>query len=486
MSDEPLPVGILPEDWAATPPSVRALVRALLAMVEAQQKRLAELEAHVAELEEQVKQTSRNSSKPPSSDPLSAKPGPPRAPSGRKVGGQPGHPGHGRKLEAARARRVVELRPTTCAGCGALLLGEDPHPARRQVTEVPRVEPETTEYRQHTLTCLHCHRRTTAAWPAEVPAGSFGPRLQATVGYLTGRLGISQRDTVELLDTVFHTDLSLGSLPAVEAQVSTSLAAPVAEAVEYVQARPTNNVDETGWPLGPQRGWLWVNVTACVTVFFLLTSRSAAAARQVIGTLNDKIVGSDRYSAYTWIAVWLRQVCWAHLRRDFQAMVERGGESERIGQALLAQAEQLFTFWHRARDSTLSRADFQAQVQPLRQQVGELLRQGAQVAHPKTAHTCAKILQVEVALWTFVEQAGVEPTNNAAERALRRAVLWRRRSFGTQSETGSRFVERILTAVTTLRQQHRDVLDFLTDACAAAMAKRPAPSLLPNTQAVSS
>ena len=136
------------------------------------------------------------------------------------------------------------------------------------------------------------------------------------------------------------------------------------------------------------------------------------------------------------------------------------------------------------RAGPLSRAEFQVQVQPLRQRVGELLREGVQVAHPKTAATCAKILQLEAALWTFVDHEGVEPTNNAAERALRRAVLWRRRSFGTQSESGSRFVERILTTVTTLRQQHRDVLDFLTDACAAAIAKRPAPSLLPNTQPV--
>lgn len=478
MSEDQIPPGISVEDWAATPPAVKALVLSLLETV-------AELQKRLAELEERVNQNSRNSSKPPSSDPPNAPPPPKQTPSGRKAGGQPGHPGHGRLLQPVESvNRVVPLRPVSCAECGALLLGEDPQPVRRQVTELPRIEPEVTEYQHHTLTCLVCGASTPAPWPADLPAGSCGPRLEATVGYVTGRLGLSQRDTVELLDTLCHTTLGLGSIAALEGRVSTALTTPVAEAVEYVQAQLTNNVDETSWPLGPHRGWLWVNVTTLVTVFFLLTSRSAAAARQVIGALTDKVVGSDRYSAYTWMAVWLRQVCWAHLRRDFQAIAERGGESARVGQALLAQAEQLFTLWHRVRAGPLSRAEFQVQVQPLRQRVGELLREGVQVAHPKTAATCAKILQVEAALWTFVDHEGVEPTNNAAERALRRAVLWRRRSFGTQSESGSRFVERILTVVTTLRQQHRDVLDFLTDACAAAIAKRPAPSLLPNTQPV--
>lgn len=473
MSEAQIPPGISTEDWVATPPAVQVLVLSLLESVATLQKR-------VAELEERVNQTSRNSSKPPSSDPPNAAPRS-KPVSGRKAGGQPGHSGQGRPLRPVESvNRVVPLRPERCGECGTLLLGEDPDPVRRQVTELPRIEPVVTEYQQHTLTCLVCRASTTAPWPADLPAGCCGPRLEATVGYVTGRLGLSQRDTVELLTTLCHTDLSLGSIPAVEARVSAALEKPVAEAVEYVQTQPTNNVDETSWPLGPRRGWLWTNVTALVTVFFLLTSRSAEAARQVIGNLTDKIVGSDRYSAYTWMAVCFRQVCWAHLKRDFQALVERGGESQRIGEALLAQAEQLFSLWHRVREGSLSRADFQTQVQALRQAVGELVREGVQVAHSKTAATCAKILQVETALWTFVEQAGVEPTNNAAERALRRAVIWRRRSFGTHSDNGARFVERILTVVTTLRQQHRDVLDYLTEACTAANAKHVAPSLLPN------
>lgn len=476
MSEDQIPAGVSANDWATTPPAVKALVQSLLENVTALQKQ-------VADLEERANQTSRNSSKPPSSDPPNAA-SHSKPPSGRKAGGQAGHPGHGRSLRPVESvNRVMPLRPVSCDTCGALLLGEDPDPVRRQVTDLPRIEPVVTEYQQHTLTCLVCGGCTTAPWPVDLPAGCCGPRLEATVGYGTGRLGLSQRDTVELLETLYHTDLSLGNIPAVEARVSIALEKPVAEAVEYVQTQSTNNVDETSWPLRSRRGWLWVNVSRLVTVFFVLTSRSAEAARQVIGGLTNKIVGSDRYSAYNWMAVWFRQVCWAHLRRDFQAITERGGESQQIGQALLAQADQLFSLWHHVRDGPLSRADFQTQVEPIRQRVGELLRAGTQVAQAKTAATCAKILTVEAALWTFVDHPGVEPTNNEAERSLRRGVLWRR-SFGTPSDNGARFVERILTVVTTLRQQDRDVLDYLTTACAAANAKGQAPSLLPNPETI--
>ena len=223
----PLPpeLPITEEDWNRTPPAVQAVVIALWQQVQALQAQVVALQAEVAQLREQVGRNSQNSSQPPSSDAPSAPPRPKRVPSGRKPGGQPGHTGHGRKLVSVeQVQRVIDLKPTGCGQCGALLLGEDAQPIRRQVTELPRVEPEVTEYRQHTLTCLACGAQTQAEFPAEMPSGSFGPRVQATVGYLTGRIGVSQRDVEEVLQTVFHTDISLGSIPAQEDQVSAPLA----------------------------------------------------------------------------------------------------------------------------------------------------------------------------------------------------------------------------------------------------------------------
>jgi transposase len=278
--------------------------------------------------------------------------------------------------------------------------------------------------------------------------------------------------------------VSLGTIAALEQAVSAALAAPVAAAQAYVQEQPTQNVDETSWREAKQRCWLWVSATVWVTVFLVLAKRGAAEARQLIGAAYAGIVGSDRHTAYSWLPLEHRAVCWAHLKRDFQAFVDRGGKSAQLGRLLLAQVAVLFDRWHRYQDGTLSQEAFQAAMQPVQRRVGKLLRAGTTLAHDQTRGTCRHILALEPALWTFVRVDGVEPTNNAAERPLRRGVLWRRRSFGTQSPAGSRFVARVLTAVTTLRQQRRDVLEYLTAACAAAMRGDPPPSLLPASQAL--
>lgn len=468
MAKESPPPGISEEDWSATPVAVRVLVTELLRRVE--------------QLEARLNQTSRNSSKPPSSDPPSARPRPAKEPTGRKSGGQPGHEGHGRKLKPeSEVDQIIDVRPERCERCGALLLGADDAPERHQVTELPRITPLVTEYRRHRLSCVACGVNTQASWPATMPSGSFGPRVQATVGYLTGRLGASQREVQDLLATVCHTDVSVGSVGALEQAVSAALATPVAEAAQYVQRQPVRNADETSWPEKNQRRWLWISVTPLVTIFRLLKTRGAVGAKGLLGEVVWGIIGTDRYAGYHWIDPCQRQLCWAHLKREFIAWSEGTGETARIGVAFLAVEKQLFTSWYRVRDGTLAWADFQVAMLPLMTRARALLEEGAVSADAKVQGTCRNLLTREAALWTFVWETGVEPTNNSAERPLRRAVLWRRRSFGTQSEAGSQFVERILTAVTTLRQQRRDVLDYLTTACAAAIGKTPAPSLLPLT-----
>lgn len=245
MSDECVPAGISADDWAGTPVSVRTLVGDL-------QTTVAQLTQRVAALTEQVRQTSQNSSQPPSADPPSAPPRPKRPPSGRKAGAQAGHVGHTRVLKpAAEGKQFVDFKPASCAQCGALLMGDDPAPERRQVTE----------YRRHALTGLVCQHTTEATWPTELPDGSFGPRVQATVGYLTGRLGISQWDVEEVMESLFHTDVSLGSVSALEQAVSAALAQPVAAVQTYMQAQPAVNADETSWREGKARYWVWLAPT---------------------------------------------------------------------------------------------------------------------------------------------------------------------------------------------------------------------------------
>lgn len=360
---------------------------------------------------------------------------------------------------------MIDLRPTSCSYCGGLLLGDDPEPARHQVSEVPSRRARVTEYRRHTLKRLSCGAANQAQWPANMPTGSFGPRAQAVVAYLSGRLHASHRDVVEALEVLHGLSLSSGRVSALQRQVSAALAGPVQTAQGYAQRQAVNHVDETSWRQHDKRHWLWLVATPAVTVFRVLSGRGAAQARQMISKTAKGIVITDRYQAYNWLPQRRRQLCWAHLKRDFQALAEREGKPAVVGQGLLEQTRELFDLWHQVGDGKITWSSWQRKVKPIQQRVKQLLFIGTQSGHQKTRHTCANILQVEACLWTFVRVAGVEPTNNNAERPLRRAVLWRKKSFGTKSEAGSRFVERILTVVTRLRQQGRDVLDYLTSVC---------------------
>ena len=491
--------GISEADWNATPQSVKTALIALqhqarlleirfaayekkLAALEAKEAEIESLKTEAAALRERLGQNSTNSSRPPSSDPPQAGRRSRREPSGKQQGAQLGHRGAGRTLKpATEVDRVINLRPQRCRKCGRRLKGDDPTPARHQVTEVPLVHAEVIEYRRHTLGCATCGVKTAAQWSAKVPEGSFGARLQATVAYLTGRLGLSHRDCVEALSVLHGARLSLGSVSALQRQVSEALAAPVETAREFVRHQAVNHVDETGWRQQSKLSWLWVNATPQVTAFRVAAKRDSATAREVIGRAKTSIITTDRYLGYSWLATQRRQVCWAHLQRDFQAISERSGESPEIGAALLAQTKEVFRLWHQLRDGGLSRRQFQRLIAPVRQRVKELLDEGSECRSSKTRGTCRRIRSLEEALWTFVRVGGVEPTNNSAERALRRAVLWRRKSFGTQSEAGSRFVERILSVVTTLRQQGRDVMAYLTAACASAQGESGSTCLLPDS-----
>ncbi len=492
-------LGISEEDWSSTPQSVKTVVIALqsqarllemrfaayekkLAALEAKDAEIESLKTEVAALRERLGQNSSNSSQPPSSDTPQHRRPSRREPSSKKQGAQLGHQGAGRKLmPVTEVDCVIDFRPERCRSCGRGLKGDDPTPARHQVSEIPCAQTEVTEYRRHTLDCAACGAKTEAEWGEKVPEGSFGARLQATVAYFTGRLGLSHRDSVEALSVLHGVSLSLGSVSAIQRQVSHALAAPVETAREFVQQQAVNNVDETGWCEEGKLHWLWVNVTPQVSAFRIAAKRDSATAREVIGHAQKGVVSTDRYSAYSWIGPHQRQICWAHLKRDFQAITERGGASQEIGAALLAETKELFRLWHQVKAGTLSRRKFQKSVAPVEQRVKELLDEGSECAHGKTRRTCQQIRMLEAALWTFVRVGGVEPTNNDAERALRRAVLLRRKSFGTQSAAGSRFVERILTVVTTLRQQGRNVLEYLTAACSSVRHTNDSICLLPDT-----
>jgi transposase len=450
------------------PPQVVAYIRALEATI-------TELRAEVAELKARLNQSSANSSKPPSSDAPHLKPAPPERPLGRRSGGQPGHPKAERTL--LPPDEIRPLKPDRCRDCSRALSGEDPNPLVHQVHELPVLKPHVIEYRCHRLRCPHCGAATVAPVPPEATTG-YGPRVQAAAAMLTGSCRLGKRGVSQLFGDLFGLPLSPAMVCKLQHRTARALQ-PVADAaLIYTRGQPAN-VDETGWTQGRNRAWLWVAVTTFVVAFLIRRTRGRTAFDDLRGG-SAQVHTTDRYPVYAHLHEHKRQVCWAHLRRDFQAMIERGGSGTAIGGALLACSDALFECWYRVRDGTRARSTFRAlDVPELRRQVGEHLRSGAACGCAKTAATCAELLAVEASLWTFARVVGVEPTNNAAEREVRHAVCWRKTSFGTDSERGSRFVERVLTVIGSCRRQKRNVLAFLTAAVTAHRTGATPPTLLP-------
>jgi transposase len=467
----------IPESlWNTVPPDAQA---ALLAVFESLRCRIAELEQRVADLEARLNLNSTNSSKPPSSDPIGLKRKPPAPPTGRKSGGQPGHVRAQRPLvPPEKLRSSTDCKPDSCRRCGLALRGEDPTPLIHQVADLPRIEPIVDEFRLHRLSCPGCGTTTCGTLPEGVPTGHFSPYTQAVLATLAGAYRLSKRQIQQLTADLFGLTISTGMISKLEKQSAAALAEPYHELAESVLEAEAVNIDETGWREDRRKAWLWVTVTTLATVFTIARNRSAAVARRLLGDKEDQVVSSDRFKSYDWLWADWRQVCWSHLRRDFQAMIDRGGPGEGIGRRLLGLSDRLFEVWHQARDGALEEGAFQERVLRLRPRVRRALEDGTKWSCATTARTCAEILRVEEGLWNFVWFPGVEPTNNAAERALRHAVIWRRISGGTASESGSRFVERMLTMVATCRQQGRNVLEYLTSCFEADRRGQLIPSLL--------
>lgn len=500
------PPARIPEaDWLSWPADAREFILDQQAELRAQKEEIEQLRGQLtalatelAQLRERIGRSSRNSSKPPSSDGPGFKPPERRKGSGRKRGGQPGHPGSGPELlPIERVDEVVEHHPDACRRCGTLLQGEDPEPVRHQVIEIPPITPLVIEHRLHRLVCPCCSTSTCGALPADVETSHYGPRLSALVGLLGSAFPLSFSKTQALLDQLLGVEISCGTIATIRRRLSAALVSPMAEALQAARQQPVAYVDETGAPTGNadggnptgRRGWQWVMVTAVVTVFVQGLSRSTAAAIELLGNAFGGIVVSDRFSAYNKLPTQQRQLCWAHLIRDLTAIAERPGASAEFGAELLGLQQQLFAHWHQWKNGTIDWPSLQQGCRPIRQafeatlqRVVELgYQRGERTPWAKTVRTCQQLLKVADGLWTFLEIEGIEPTNNAAERALRQSVIQRRISHGVQSATGAICRSRLLTVTTTLRQQGRDVWEFLEQAWIAHHRGGLVPSLLQNS-----
>ena len=380
-------------------------------------------------------------------------------------------------MPESKVNKFVDLFPKECENCWKPLPHvPDPAPKRHQQTEVPPIEPYTTEWRRHEVTCPCCQYRTRAPYTAEIPASPFGPRLMAIVALLTGVYHLGRRRAVDLLADVVGVRISLGALSAVEARVSEAVQPAVDEAWKKVGDAEVKHTDGTTWYQAGATMALWTLATAVATVFKIVADSSKLTLQPLYGALQGILV-SDRAAALNFWAMERRQICFAHLLRKFISFAERDGPSAKFGRQLLDYTGLLFEYWHDYKAGKLSREMFVTWMAPVRRQFETVLAQAVSAEIAGVSGSCADILEHQDALWTFVEQPGVEPTNNHAEREIRAFVLWRRRSFGTQSARGNRFAENLMTIAHTARKQKRNVLVFLTECSQAVRGKGRLPSL---------
>jgi transposase len=488
---------ITPEEWEQVPASVPLLIHELVRRMDKLEQEMGQLRVENELLKEQLARNSANSSQPPSKNPLTFKPNR-KEPTGKNRGGQIGHIGHERKLYPVEVcQEVIDHYPEQCSKCGAEVSQSiSTQVYRHQVVEVPPVKPIVIEHRFHPMTCTCCGTENQASiMPEIIGKGGYGSRAAAYVGLFSSQYRQSYRQIQKIMQAVFGIEMSLGTINNLRTEVSEAVSSAATEAQGYIQQQPIVGVDETGFKqrngdgqnAAKTSGWLWVAVTPLIICFQVILSRASTAAQTVLGSSFAGFITSDRCPAYSWVDVANRQICWAHLKRDFIQISERVGASNEIGESLLAQEKLLFNLWHQFRTEQLTRIELVQAVEPIQAKFSSILQEAASLQigeHEKTplaktVRTCRNLLKLEVALWLFVREEGVEPTNNAAERAIRPAVIWRRTSFGSDSAAGSEFVSRLLTVVSSLNLQERNILDFLVESVSAARSGETPPSLLP-------
>ena len=453
----------------------------LQAQVESLTARVARQDERIAQLERRLGRSSRNSSQPPSTDPPGTAPRRGKDSTGRRQGGQPGHEGKGRPLLPAWAvDGVVDHWPDRC-DCGHVFAEDEliaaGEPVRHQIEELPVITVTVTEHRCQRVHCPGCGRQRRAELPREVAGSMFGPRFQAAVAALSVRNRISRRDVVELCEQLFGSRISSGTVDAIVCRVADALVDPCVDLLDRLRASKTVNMDETGWRTAGQRRALWGIFDQRHAYLHVAADRHEDHAKSLLAD-TTAVVTSDRWWAYTHLPLARRQLCWAHLARDFTAHADGIAAEKELGEHGLRVCERVFWAWE-VFEHTGDRRELQATIRELQREFKPILRRyaGKSPRYKYCRGIARNLLKAWPALWTFAKHLGVEPTNNHAERALRGAVIYRKLSLGSQSPAGEQRTAHLLSAHITCRLQRRSLHVYLTDALAAHNRGDPVPLL---------
>jgi transposase len=429
------------------------------------------------ELKERLKTNSSNSSLSPSKDLKRKKKN--KKPSNKKSGGQKGHQGHFRELvDSNQVDSVVRCQLPDLCVCGGIIDSKEDF-QRHQVYELPPIKLSLTEYQLAKGCCLNCNQNHVAPLPEGITWGITGPKLTAFMSHLVSKYQLSRRELKEFLKEHYDFNLSLGSVFNKQKIVNSALEAPTIELLAAIKESRNINVDETSHNRDGKKQWMWSLASSTIAFFSITGSRGKKVLKSLMGDYHY-VVTSDRYAAYNYFDSDKRQICWAHLKRDFTRLSEKDDKvCSRIGKNLLSCETELFRVWHEFKQLKITRDELLRQSQPIRQRVGEFLEQGS-YTDPllKIARFCKNLLESFNALWTFLSVEQVEPTNNHAERCLRPTVTWRKKYFGTRSDYGSEFVARSASIKMTCQLQSKNTFQFLQQTLQSYFAKKQAPSLL--------
>lgn len=463
------------------PPEAEPARDFIEALVDRYERRIEALEKQVQSLTDQLQRlTPRNSSLPPSTEHPHAKPKRKQPPgTKRKKGGQKGHKRHLRELVPTdQCTTITKHFPDACRRCGGELEHIPTAPQRHQVWELPPIEPIIAEYQLFRGHCQCCGITTTASLPDGVPTGQCGPRLAAFTGLLMGHFRQSKRRAAAFLGDLLNIPASPGWVVKIQHIVSEAVASPYEELRSSLAEQRQLFVDESPTKEKNEKSWLWVAVAPMFAVFGIFANRSRESLLSLVGDYQGIILNCDRAKMY--LDGKRLQWCWAHLKRDFQKLIDSSdGQVKRMGQDLMRQHRELFVYWRQYKAGKIKWRTFQEYAAPIREEVRRLLLRGKFSGNSKLIGFCSELYDRREHLWTFTRVEGIEPTNNTAERALRPAVIYRKLSFGTQSASGSRYLERLLSVSETCRLQNRNAYQYLIQAMEAKFAGKAAPSLLP-------
>jgi len=386
--------------------------------------------------------------------------------------------------------RVIHVFPAACRHCehvlavrGRVVTGQS---RCHQVTELPPIEADVTEYRCVSVVCPACHKPTQAALPEDV-TGGFGPQLTALIAYLTVVCRIPRRLVQALLEDALHVPISLGSTQAAWEEASDAVDGPCQELEHALRHQPVLNGDETGHRTNGEKRWLWAVVAAQFVVYRIATTRAADVLVALLGDVFAGVLCSDRWKPYQTYHQGALQFCWAHFKRNVLGArdLAKTSEAERFCRDALALHARLFRLWYRfrgdpaARGGPLTRAQLMDKVLPLQRQFFALGQRHLDSPNRDVRNLATALFAHHEKFFVFVYHEGVEPTNNRAERALRAAVQWRKIMFGNRSDDGELAVARLLTVTRTCQMQHINALAYLTAAIRAHRRHQTIASLLP-------